>query len=288
MKKYFKYLLPVFLLFIISCERDITVDLPVPEQKYVIEGYITPGNPAYVFISKTAAYFAPLDSSSLINYAVKNAIVTVSDGTITDTLVAPLPDYGYVYISPRLTGQVGKEYTLKMVGPDGTVLTSKTYIHAPVALDSVWFKLQPENDSLGWMWATLSDPAEPGNRYRWFAKRLTKDEDFIAPIGSVIEDKFFNGLTFDFAYNRGEVPNSNTEDDENEEEGYFKKGDTVVVKFASITRESFDFWRAAEAQSSSNGNPFSSPAPLISNIEGGLGIWEGFSFTLDTVIATGQ
>ena len=29
--------------FLISCEEDITVDLPTPEPKIVIEGYITPG-----------------------------------------------------------------------------------------------------------------------------------------------------------------------------------------------------------------------------------------------------
>ncbi len=152
-------------------------------------------------------------------------------------------------------------------------------------LDSVWFQVQPGLDTLGWAWATLNDPPVAGNSYRWFAKRLGKDDDFIAPLGSVIEDKFFNGLYFDFAYNRGQVPNSTAEDDENEEAGYFKVGDSIVVKFASITEQSFDFWRAAETQASSNGNPFGSPAPLKSNIEGALGIWEGFSFTLDTIVA---
>lgn len=46
------------------------------------------------------------------------------------------------------------------------------------------------------------------------------------------------------------------------EAGYFKIGDTIVVKYATITKESFDFWRSAETQASSNGNPFGSPAPL--------------------------
>jgi hypothetical protein len=267
-----------------SCERDITVDLPQPEQQVVVEGYITPGAPAYVLISKTAAFFAPVDSASLSGYAVKNALVTLSDGSITDTLLQPAPDIGYVYISPNIIGETGKTYTLNIV-TEGKTLTAITTIMQPVPLDSVWFKVQPEKDTLGFMWARLTDPPQTGNSYRWFAKRLGKDNGFIAPIGSVFEDNFFNGMSFDFAYNRGEVPNSQAEDDENDEEGFFKKGDTVVVKFASITKESFDFWRTAETQSSSNGNPFGSAAPLKSNIQGGVGIWEGFSFTLDTVIA---
>ncbi len=268
-----------------SCERDITVDLPKPEIKLVIEGYITPGSPAYVFISNTAAFFDPVDSLSLIAAAEKNALITISDGLIIDTLIAPVPGLGYFYISANMLGEVGKTYILNVTTQNGRTASATTRINLPVSLDSIWFQKQSPTDSLGWTWARLSDSPLPGNSYRWFAKRLGKDEDFIAPIGSVIEDKFFNGLSFDFAYNRGTAPNSTAEDDNNEEEGFFKTGDTIVVKFASITEESFDFWRAAETQASSNGNPFGSPAPLKSNINGGIGIWEGFSFTLDTTVA---
>jgi Domain of unknown function (DUF4249) len=267
-----------------SCEKDITVDLPQPEEKIAVEGYITPGSPAYVFISKTAAFFAPLDSAALLQYSVKNAIVTISDGVTTDTLIAPSPDVGYLYISPNIVGQIGKTYFLK-IETEGKVLTSVTSIASPIPLDSVWFKPQSPTDSLGWVWARLSDPAVLGNCYRWFAKRIGKDADFIAPIGSVNEDKFFNGLTFDFAYNRGDVPYTEVEDEDKDEVGFFKRGDIIVVKFATTSQASFDFWRTAETQSSTNGSPFASPSPLKSNINGGIGIWEGFSYTLDTVVA---
>lgn len=287
-----KYLTLIRLLFaisavscFISCEEDITVDLPVPEEQLVVEGYITPGSPAFVFISKTAAFFAPVDSATLVSYTIKDAIVTISDGFTTDTLLAPAPDLGYLYVSPNMLGEIGKTYFLNIELPDGRVANSVTTIFNPVPLDSVWFEVQPGLDSLGWTWATLSDPPTPGNCYRWFAKRLGKDDDFVAPTGSVLEDKFFNGLTFDFIYNRGTAPNSTAEDDENEEAGYFKVGDTIVIKFAAITEDSFDFWRAAETQASSNGNPFGSPAPLKSNVNGAVGIWEGFSYSLDTIVA---
>ncbi len=284
-KKYIFISLLGLIALMSSCEKDITVDLPQPEKQLVIEGYITPGAPAYVFISSTDAFFAPVDAATLISATIKDAIVTITDGIIVDTLLAPLPGLGYLYVSPHLTGEIGKTYFLKVVTQDGKVATSVTHIESPVPLDSVWFEVQQGLDTLGWAWARVTDPVVPGNSYRWFAKRLGKDDDFIAPLGSVIEDKFFNGLSFNFAYNRGQVPNSNAEDDNNEEAGFFKIGDTIVVKFASITKESFDFWRAAETQASSNGNPFGSPAPLKSNINGGIGIWEGFSFTLDTIVA---
>jgi hypothetical protein len=279
------FLLVPLVAFFTSCEKDITVDLPQGEEKIVVEGYINPGGPAYVFISKTAPFFAPVDSASLIASAIKNATVTISDGIITDTLIAPLPDIGYLYLSTVITGETGKSYFLKIVTEDGIVLTSETHIPAAVALDSLWFRPQSVTDSLGWVWARITDPPQQGDSYRWFAKRIGKDSDFIPPSASVTDDRFYNGLSFDFAYNRGKAPYSNAEDDNNDEEGFFKRGDTIVVKFATITRASYDFWRAAESQSSANGSPFGTVSPLKSNINGGIGIWEGFSYTLDTVIA---
>ena len=285
LNSFFVVVIALMFVFFSACEKDITIDLPEAEPKLVVEGYIVPGQPAYIFISRTTSYFAPTDSASLIASAVKGATVTINNGVVIDTLIEPFPDVGYLYVSPIILGQVGGVYELIVSTQEGEIVNSITTINPPVDLDSTWFLAQPELDSLGWAWATLTDPPQPENHYRWFAKRLTKDDDFIAPLGSVMEDEFFNGLTFDFAYNRGQKPNSNEVDDNNDEAGWFKRGDTIVVKFASITRQSYEFWRSAESQTAGNGNPFGSPAPLKSNINGGFGIWEGFSFTLDTIIA---
>jgi hypothetical protein len=150
-----------------------------------------------------------------------------------------------------------------------------------------------QKDSLGFIWAHLTDPDTIGNCYRWFAQRINhypgtnemKDPYFIAPIGSTTEDKFFNGKSFDFGYNRGNLPNSDKDDDNNDERFYFKRGDTVVVRFTTIDRANFEFWRNQETQVSNNGNPFSNPQPIKSNINGGLGVWGAYGVSYDTVIA---
>lgn len=278
-------LLPAAILFLTSCEKDITVDLPKGEEKIVVEGYIEAGKNAYVFLSKTAPYFAPFDSASLLSYAIKNATVVISDGIITDTLIQLSAEYGYLYASSNIVGEAGRSYSLKVITEDGEEVSAQTFIHPPIALDSIWFKVQPDKDSLGFVWAHLTDPDTLGNIYRWFAKRIGKDNDFIAPLGSVFEDKFINGQSFDFAYNRGEVPNSIAPDDTGDEDGFFKDGDTIVVKFCAITVESFEFWRTAETQFSNNGNPFAATTYIQSNITGGIGIFEGYSATYDTIIA---
>ncbi len=275
---------------IAGCEKEITVDVPLSERKLVVEGYIEQGAHPYVILTKSNPYFAAIDSNSLIDLLVLNAIVTVSDGAITDTLAITFDANIFpflIYRSNNITGQIGSTYSLT-IRHEGNTYFSSTTIPAPIPLDSLWFKVQPGKDTLGFVWAHLTDPVATGNNYRWFAKRIGKDEKFIAPIGSVFDDKFVNGKSFDFAYNRGSVPNSNAEDDKNDEQGYFKIGDEIVVKFCTIDKANFLFWRAAEIEVSNNGNPFASPNTIPSNITGdagAFGVWGGYGVALDTLIA---
>ena len=177
--------------------------------------------------------------------------------------------------------------------------TSSTKIPTPIPLDSTWFSIWGGTDSLGYAWANLTDPSTIGNNYRWYAKRINKytygslkgkqkDGNFIPPRSSVVDDKFFNGLSFEFAYDRGTENGSNKDDDENEERGFFKIGDTVVIKFCSIDKGVLTFLETMEEQVLSAGNPFASPSNVPSNIEGGnvTGIWAGYGVTYDTLVAT--
>lgn len=276
-----------------SCEKNVTVDIPQVESKVVVEGYVETGKNPVVVLSNTLPFFGSISTNNLLQYTIKGATVTVDNGTIVDTLRDFL-NIG-VYFSFNMIGEAGKVYSLRIV-TNGTVLTATTSVPHPVKLDRVWFKVDGTRDSLGFIWAHLTDPDTLGNNYRWFAQRINhytygdligkmKDTSFVTPRGSVFEDKFFNGKSFDFGYNRGSIPNSAKEDDNNDERNFFKRGDTVVVKFCSIDYPHFLFWRTEETQMNSNGNPFGSPAPVESNIHGGLGIWGGYAATFDTVIA---
>ena len=71
-----------------------------------------------------------------------------------------------------------------------------------------------------------------------------------------------------------------------DERGYFKKGDTIAVKFCAIDQNVFKFVLESENQVSSTGSPFASPSNVTSNISNGaLGIWAGYGATFDTLIA---
>jgi hypothetical protein len=269
-----------------SCTKEISVDLPEPEKKIVVDGGIYTGAPAEINLTWSTGYFDPVDSASLANYLISNATVVLHDGSFTDTLhpaFNPNKPIPVVWRGATILGQVGHTYILTVVA-DGKTASATTKIYPPVPLDSVWFKPEPPHDSLGYAWAHMTDPPGIGNGYRWFSKRITKDADFMAPFGSAFDDKFIENTSFDFAYNRPSHQDSSAPEDNNDQAGFFIIGDTIVVQFCAIGQQEVNFFRTYENVVEGNGNPFASPGVIKTNVQGGLGIFCGYSPSYDTII----
>ncbi len=302
-----------FISFIIACEKNINLDLPDIEQKVVVEGHIEPGLPPFVILTRTTPYFSTIGISTFDSMFVHDAVVKVSVGTneviLTEicaneidsallSLILPLisgltgvPSENLVNLQYCIystlggfIGEVGKTYYLE-IETEGKTYTSKTDIPELVPLDSLWFELQPTSNNLGFVWAHLTDPATPGNAYRWFTKIQGEDHNFRAPFGSVFDDEFLNDKSFDFFYDKSYYSQFQGEE-HNIEDHFFKTGDTIVVKFCTIDKAHYDFWRSFETEIVSNGNPFAAPTSIKTNIEGGaLGVWGGYGVSYDTIIA---
>ena len=277
--------------------------------------------PPIVTLTKTTGYFSSTSFSELANLQVHNAQISVTVDNATypleelctaniDPILLPLvadflgvPEeelaaYNYcVYTVPLadivsgnfLSGEVGKTYHLTVVS-EGATYTAKTKIPSLHKLNSLWYE-EAQADTFGYAWANISDPDTVGDAYRWFAKRIShnaageqKDATFLAPAGSAFEDKFINGITFDFAYDRGHRPGEHPEEDPAELPHFFKKSDTIVVKFCTIDISVYRFLRIYEIEVNSAGSPFASPSTIPTNIEGGgLGLWAGYGATYDTI-----
>lgn len=311
----FRILIALFSLILVlgSCTKEVKIDIPGFEEKVVIDGRIETGMPPIVLISKTQDIYSPTTLEAFLNSFQSGAVVTVSDGTTTVVLdeicsdnLPPgteamaaalfgipedeLANYhlcAYSTFNTAIWGQVGKTYSLK-VELNGEVFTSVTQIVNPTPLDSVYWKQDPgANPGYGYSWATLTDP--PGfDAYMWEVKRInmvngnTKDPAFKATFSPVIDDEFFNGQTFNFYYE-----NPFTWDDEtvaNANKGYYKQGDSVVIKFSKIDAASYDFLEKKYMQLGTAGNPFASPTTIPTNIQGGaIGLWAGYSPSFDTL-----
>jgi len=286
-----------------SCQKEIEFDLPNVEQTLVLEGTLESGQPPVVFLTNSQGYFDPIDSSTFENVFAHGANVVLFNGTENITLDEITFNGISVYTSldPAAIGTYGTNYKLTVQLEDKELI-ARTKIPNPLPLDSLWFEAYPAYDSLGFIWARFTDPDTVGNCYRWFAQRINsylynypapyddvlgqmKDNRPLAPIGSSTDDKLFNGLTFDFIATRGEDGIFEGPDDEGIEEGFFKRGDTVVIKSTTITYPTYLYVRSMENAAVSNGSIFSSPGNLPYNVEGdGIGILNGYGVSFDTVI----
>ena len=302
----------IFFSFILSsCEKEIEITLPEADRKFVVEGNIEQNQPPFLMLTKTQGYFDPTDLEALQNSFVHNATVKVNNGTNTVQLqeicTSQLPDslkpavaelIGvsleaimsfdfclYTSLDPTIFGEIGKTYSLSIVA-EGKNLSATTTIPTPVPMNRFWYKDQPGFTNFGYLWYEFSDPPALGNAYRFYTQRKGKDARFI-PVdgGSVYDDGFVNGLTFEAFVFRGQEPNSTTPEDVAETSKYFEQGDTIIIKFCSIDQPHCRFLQSFEVAAFNNGNPFAAPATIKSNINGGLGVWGGYGVTYDTLIA---
>ena len=138
-------------------------------------------------------------------------------------------------------------------------------------------------------WATLADPPNQFDAYKWEVKRINLDIDgnpmdanFDEPFGPVFDDEFFDGMTFDFFYDNPFGYEAGILDDY---AGLYELGDTIVIKFSKIDENVYEFLEKKYIQLSTAGNPFATPTNIPNNISGdALGIWAGYSPTFDTLV----
>lgn len=301
----FTGLLFLALSLITSCTKEVQIDLPGYKEQLVVDGRIETGMPAIVLLSKTSNVYSTTNYESYLNSFVDDAIVLLSDGTQTDTLTKICTDdlppglediaagiFGIpaaqlsslhlcAYISLGMIGEVGKTYELE-IQHGGKTYNSSSRIASPVALDSLYWKPEGNFTDRGFTWAKLSDPASTTDAYCWEVKYLT-DTTFSKTFNPYFNDKFFNGLTFEYGYENPMSFQDTTPN--NPYRGFYKLGDTVVVKFSKIGPKEFNYFEKKYNQMYSGGSPFAVPTNVPTNISGGaLGIWAAYSPWIDTLV----
>lgn len=305
MKRIFASIIAV--LFFASCQEEFNPPIGELAEQYVVEGYIEAGdavNPTFILITKSIPFFNELKADQYAELFVAGAEITVDDGDkvveFTELCLSDLPEGDfkdqiaselgidldlifvdvciYIDLANELTREEGRSYDLTIV-IDDEVLTSTTTIPVLNRLDSFQFREIPGEkvDTLSQLFCYIED-SENQDFYRYFT-----DDDFgvlTPPFNSVTDDVQFNGQEFTFPISQAE----NSEDFDINTFGFFTVGDTITLKWCAIDKSHFDFWNTFEYSLNGQGSPFSGYTRIADNIEGGFGIWGGYSVQLEELI----
>ena len=288
-----KIVVALVMVSLVSCETEIPIDLPAPTTYVVVDGIIENGQYARVAVTKSSPYFDTISLSTLSAIFINDAVVVLSDGTNTDTLqltidATQFPPIFYKSNNPALIGQEWKKYDLTVYAL-GDTLTSSTTIPGAVPIDSLGWQQFGTNDSLGIGLIYFKEPDTLGNYYYLLCKKQGW-QYFVSVDGQDLSNDYVvNGQYISFTFLKPQqYPNwfntassSTTQDPDPE---FFRRGDTIYAKLCSIDRTSFNFLRTYEDAAYSFGNPFSAPAFVQTNINGGLGGFVGYGVSYSQYI----
>lgn len=234
----------IVIVAILSCEKEISIDLKSIEPLIVIEGNITdtPG-PYYVKISRTVN-FSNVNSFP----AVTNALVIISDNRgLKDTLTDMSEG---VYKTNKITGVAENSYYLN-VNVEGMNFYAISSMPKKVSLDSLTFSplIFNTTKNLYYTVPLYTDPVQLGNHYRFYLFVNGGKENSY----SVFNDNLNNGLV-----NGRPLFSRDNE---------IEKGDTVSVEMHCIDKNVYNYFYALTQLSS--GRPGGvTPSNPTSNISG--------------------
>jgi len=239
------------------------------------------------------------------NDGVKLDSVILEQITFYDSLPPIYTDIDHVqaqFTSPqdRLPydfSKSGRTYYLEIKW-NNQVISSSTTIPEVTPLDCLWVE-KSENSKEEYEYdirALYSDPADQDNNILLKSKRIQHFEykdslecqaknrpDNSLKLIDAGSDILINGESFETYFPRpkdngfptGNYNSYHTEICDDGDTLVFKE-DLVLIKYCQIDEPSLKFWRGLIRQVGTNGNPFSEPMNLVSNINNGLGVFTGY------------
>ena len=239
------------------------------------------------------------------NDGVKLDSVILEQITFFDSLPPIYTDIDHVqaqFTSPqdRLPydfSKSGRTYYLEIKW-NNQVISSSTTIPEVTPLDCLWVE-KSENSKEEYEYdirALYSDPADQDNNILLKSKRIQHFEykdslecqaknspDNSLKLIDAGSDILINGESFETYFPRpkdngfptGNYNSYHTEICDDGDTLVFKE-DLVLIKYCQIDEPSLKFWRGLIRQVGTNGNPFSEPMNLVSNINNGLGVFTGY------------
>lgn len=280
---------------VLSCddfERNVDIKLPEIEKELVVECYLQPGQPYRVTLTETKSYFENLQACPF----VQGATVVIEHNGVRDTLdeasfylpgscddsTLSVPINYPIFSNTRFANYGSNKICPKDYNSDfkleihdhinNRTVTSTTRMLPPVELSAIKTEFNENNEAYALV--SAQDDGNQVNFYRLMLHKTSLTIDTTTPpvarrpeFDAVIDDaRFFNGkmVALGTPYR-------------------YKEGDTLIATIYHIDQTYHDYLETARDAQSNNGNPFGQPGTILTNVDGGQGIFTFLSYDRDTV-----
>ncbi len=287
----------VSLALLVSCEREIDIEVNSIAPKFVVEAYINNIDPryTYVILGTSTDYFSP----NFQSIPVRGATVSITEGTLqtngsinwnTAAKVnllevtgqgIPQALNGGIYIDPRvatnpnqaLLGVTGNYYRLD-IQHQGNAYSGITSMVNPVTLDSVNYGFPYLDSTVTKVRITshYKDPDSLGNTLFYYWRKNENKNNFgwagLFKSRAPGRDDVTNGEYIRLTHPQG-----------------FDYNDTVTYMLTSVDRNTHKFWDSYNNARNNNG-PFATPVVFESYITGpnAVGCFMGLNVRQKTII----
>ncbi len=250
----------IFILSIaISCTKTIDLDLPLKDQRLVVEGIITNEDTFYTVKLSNTTKYCYVYNNAVIDYET-GAIVVISDNYgISDTLKEKTK--GIYYSNPdHIKGIIGRNYVVDILTKDGKHYKSKpeTMLNVP-KIDSIYYERNYSDHSPTYpnayrymVYIKWHDPKDTANYYMQIVSYYWNN--------TWQQQNEWNTIFNDFSFDGKAISRLA---DQGYGQGYF----SVKINLYALSKSNYDFWNILYQQKYSNDNgEVDIQVPLIGNI----------------------
>ncbi len=257
----------ISLLVIISCSKNYDIKLPDNKKELVVECYLENGQSMRALISESINL---LDTSTVPPIFIQ-ALVIISHGNTKDTLV-PMPfvdtlrkkvyNYGSAKkVTANFTSN--EKYTIDVYDTKGRHAYGSTHFIEPAK--GLSFTPIFNAQAKAYCLTKFSDNSTNADYYRLVLNKNTLYDS--VEIDVLIDNSFANANN-EFIYGSGYN---------------FKTGDTIIGRVFHLTYDYYLYLSTLRNARAALVNPFAVSGEVVSNIQGGLGVFAALTYTQKSV-----
>jgi Domain of unknown function (DUF4249) len=272
---FFWSILSVFVLIGCGLERDISLDFPKYDKKLVVECYLERGKSIRLLLTESQEFL----SSNLVPPDVADATVKITNGNkVYNIPYKPLVDSGfgkiYNYTSDEIIPSNPEgDFLLEITDTKGRKITAKTKFLEELPINEITWEFEDKDkdvkDDSAKAFVLMRHPVSPSGDYYRFIINKKEKTNYTNQL-----DFIYRGITA----TNGEISIGTSY--------RFKDQDTLQILFFHIEKQFYDYIRSVEDARDAAGNPFAQPAPIISAVQGGIGVFTTIQSDEKPIIVT--